>query len=547
MKLRVRKILDWVDSRTGLETAVRNFLYEDIPASSGWHHVFGSVALFLFFVQVFTGILLAFNYAPQPGESYYSLQYILNEVKMGRLMRGLHHWGASVMVVIVALHALQVAIWGGYKKPREATWMVGVLLLLLVLGFGLTGYLLPWDNRSYWSTVVTIQIASLAPGVGSYVTRLLGSNDGTVGVATFARFYTLHTLILPALTGVLAAVHIYLVRKHGVAPAPSDAGRETKKFYPRQAFRDTIAMFAVFIVLFLMAATLDVPLGRLADPTDTSFVPRPEWYFLFLFETLKFFEGPLEVFGAVVLPTAAILLLASLPFLDRGKIRAVGERKGAWAVAALIIGGWAGLTASAVLSTPPSAIGSQEAVPFAAEWNQLTPVELAGLWYFRAEKCESCHNLGSGEPKLGPTLATVAEKKSADWMIAHFKNPQQVVPGTPMPALQLPASALNALASFLLKLTPENSASLEMTPDYAAEAARIYAENNCPLCHLVNGAGNTVGPPLNGLASRRDREWVVGHFREPTRFSPGSMMPPYDFEPKEMDALVNYLFALPPK
>ena len=116
-----------------------------------------------------------------------------------------------------------------------------------------------------------------------------------------------------------------------------------------------------------------------------------------------------------------------------------------------------------------------------------------------------------------------------------------------MPALQLPASALNALASFLLKLTPENAASLEMTPNYAAEAARIYEENNCSLCHLVNGAGNAIGPPLNGLVSRRDRDWVVGHFREPTKFSPGSTMPPYDFEPKEMDALVSYLFALPPK
>jgi cbb3-type cytochrome oxidase cytochrome c subunit len=172
---------------------------------------------------------------------------------------------------------------------------------------------------------------------------------------------------------------------------------------------------------------------------------------------------------------------------------------------------------------------------------------LAGLWCFRNEKCESCHNLGSGEPKLGPTLATVAEKKSADWMIAHFKNPQQVVPGTPMPALQLPANLLNALASFLLKLTPANSSALEMTPDFAAAGARIYEEHNCSLCHQINGAGNTVGPPLNGLAGRRGRDWVVGHFREPTKFSPGSAMPAYGFEPKEMDALVDYLFALPPK
>ena len=136
-----------------------NFLYEDIPGSSGWHQVFGSVAVFLFLVQAFTGILLAFNYAPTPGDAYNSLHYIITEVTGGRLIHGLHHWGASMMIVVVVLHMTQVFLFGAYKKPREATWMVGVVLLLLALGFGLTGYLLPWDNRAYWGTVVTTQIA----------------------------------------------------------------------------------------------------------------------------------------------------------------------------------------------------------------------------------------------------------------------------------------------------------------------------------------------------------------------------------------------------
>jgi len=149
----IRRILDWVDHRTGFETAVKNFLFDDIPSSSGWHQVFGSVALFLFFVQAFTGVLLAFNYAPQPGDAYHSLQYIVNQITGGRLIRGLHHWGSSLMVIVVGLHMIQVALWGAYKKPREATWILGVLLLLLVLAFGLTGYLLPWDNRAYWATV----------------------------------------------------------------------------------------------------------------------------------------------------------------------------------------------------------------------------------------------------------------------------------------------------------------------------------------------------------------------------------------------------------
>ena len=160
----VRTILDWLDHRTGLETAVKDFMLEEIPASSGWPQVFGSMAMFFFMLQAVTGLLLSFNYAPTPGEAYNSLQFIMNELTGGRFIRGLHHWGASMMIVVVALHMAQVFLWGAYKKPREATWMVGVVLLLITLGFGLTGYLLPWDNRAYWGTVVATQIAAKSPG-----------------------------------------------------------------------------------------------------------------------------------------------------------------------------------------------------------------------------------------------------------------------------------------------------------------------------------------------------------------------------------------------
>jgi ubiquinol-cytochrome c reductase cytochrome b subunit len=160
MKEIKRRIFAWFNHRTGLESAIRNFLYEEIPGSSGWRQVFGSVAVFLFMVQAFTGILLAFNYAATPGDAYNSVKYIVTEVTGGRLIHGLHHWGASMMIVVVVLHMTQVFLFGGYKKPREATWMVGVVLLLITLAFGLTGYLLPWDNRAYWGTVVSTQIAS---------------------------------------------------------------------------------------------------------------------------------------------------------------------------------------------------------------------------------------------------------------------------------------------------------------------------------------------------------------------------------------------------
>src|SRR5579871_974562 len=219
MKNRLENIAEWVETRTGLPTAIRKFMYEEIPASSGWHQVFGSVALFLFLTQAFTGAMLAFNYAPTPGDAYNSLRYILTELTAGKLMRGLHHWGASMMIIVVVLHMVQVLLWGAYKKPRETTWIVGVFLLLLTLAYGLTGYLLPWDNRAYWGTVVTTQLVNSTPVLGPYLSRLLGG-VGTIGVVTFVRFYGLHVLLLPPVTTLLIGLHIYLVRKHGVAPSP---------------------------------------------------------------------------------------------------------------------------------------------------------------------------------------------------------------------------------------------------------------------------------------------------------------------------------------
>ncbi len=541
----LRRILDWVDHRTGFETAVKNFLYEDIPASSGWHQVFGSVALFLFFVQAFTGILLAFNYAPQPGDAYYSLQYIVNQITGGRLIRGLHHWGSSLMVVVVGLHMIQVALWGAYKKPREATWILGVLLLLLVLAFGLTGYLLPWDNRAYWATVVTVQIAGLAPVVGEYVLEFLGGSDG-VGVATFTRFYTLHVLMLPGLTVLLMMLHIYLVRKHGVTPDPKAVGRPKKKFYPGQAFKDLMAFFAVFILLFILAVAVDVPLERLADPSDSTYVPRPEWYFLFLFQMLKFFEGSWEVVGAVILPTLAILALMAVPFLDRGRVKQIRQRTAAFAVVGLVVVGWLGLTVGAVMTTPEPVEPARETLQGAADWRQLTPVELAGRAYYRRENCASCHNLGEGEPKMGPTLANVAQRKSTEWLIEHFKNPSEVVPGSPMPAMTIPDQELNCLAAFLVKLTPENAGTLEAVPDYAMRGALIYQENQCGSCHVINGSGEELGPPLNGVGQRRTAEWLVAHFRNPQKFDRQSIMPAYDFPEDEMNAIVAYMESLPP-
>ena len=535
-----RRIVNWLEHRTGLETAVRNFLYEDIPASSGWHQVLGSVAVFLFLVQAFTGILLAFNYAPTPGDAYNSLKYIVSEVTGGALIRGLHHWGSSMMIVVVVLHMTQVFLWGAYKKPREVTWIFGVILLLITLTFGLTGYLLPWDNRAYWGTVVSTQIAAKAPVLGPYIARLMGG-EGAIGVVTFARFYALHVLLLPPLTMILIGVHIYLVRKHGVAPAPGDNAPRAK-FYPEQVFKDTVAVFVSFIILFVMAVAVKVPLGRLADPTDTAYIPRPDWYFLFLFQILKFFEGPLEVFGSVVLPGLAVLALLLVPFFDRGAVSRLAQRSAALGVVLLAGIAWTSLTVAAVVTTPKAV--DTEIAEGPQEWQQLSPEELAGVGYFRKENCASCHNVGGGDPKVGPDFTSTAIRKSAAWMIAHFKRPQELVPGSAMPPIQLNDSQLNALAAFLLKLNPKNAAALQSAPDYAVDGAMVYQQFRCGACHQVNGVGMKVGPPLNGLGRRRTREWVVQHFLEPQKLSPGTVMPPYRFPPKDLERITAYLLKL---
>src|SRR6202451_918779 len=459
----MRTVIDWLEHRTGIESGVKNFLYEDIPASAGWHQIIGSTAVFFFVIQVFTGALLAFNYAPTPGEAYNSVKYIMTDLTGGPLIRGLHHWGASMMLIIVVLHMIQVFIYGAYKKPREATWMVGVTLLLITLAFGLTGYLLPWDNRAYWGTVVTTQIASQAPIAGPYLLRLLGS-PGAVGTAPFSRFYALHTVLLPPLTIIIIGVHIYLVRKHGVAAAPGDTAPK-RKFFPEQVFKDTIGIAIAFIILFVMAVVAKVPLERLADPTDTAYIPRPEWYFLFLFQTLKFFKGPMETFVSVVLPGLAVLTLLLVPFIDRGPMIRLGKRTFAISLVVLAAIAWSGLTTAAVVTTPknqesvddtetpatetPEATAPAPGAPELAAWQRLTPEELAGLGLFKKQGCMGCHP-GAGQKGVGPDLTKIpAEHRNVAYLVPHFKNPSQIVPGSIMPPVDLPNADLNALALFV--------------------------------------------------------------------------------------------------
>lgn len=530
MRNPLRLVAAWIAERTGAGKTLRSFLHKNIPASAGWPQVFGSVALFALLVQSITGVLLALNFGPTPQEAYPSLRFIMHQVMAGRFIRGLHHWGSSFMIIIAVAHMAQVFLWKAYKRPHDLTWVIGVLLLLVILGFGLTGYLLPWDNRAYWGTVVTTRILASIPVLGAIVARLAGAEYG-VGVVTFARFYTLHTIVLPATAACLVVCHLYLVQKHGVtSQGAEDTGRQS--FYPKQLWRDTVAVFAAFVLLFLAAEFLDIPLERKADPTDVLYTPRPEWYFLFLFQTLKLVSGKLEWVGTIALPTLTVLSLLSLPFYAR---RMRLDRKLPAFCAVILAGGvWLGLTLGAVDDLPKRKLSVPR--PF-FEWSQVPAEEVAGMNHFQALHCDSCHNIEVSTPKAGPNLPRSPREHPKQWLVQHVKTSQR-------DAVTLSIVELNALLTFAEHVTPETASTIrQMSPQFV-QGVKLYVASACNTCHKVNGIGGAIGPALNGLAYRRSKEWVNAHFLDPEKLSPGSIMPPYHFPAQDRDSLVLYLFSL---
>jgi ubiquinol-cytochrome c reductase cytochrome b subunit len=534
----LRRFSEWLDDRTGIPSAIRRFLDEEIPASAGWHQVFGSVALFAFLIQLATGLLLALNYGATPSEAHASIRYIMTELAGGAVIRGLHHWGSSAMIVVVALHLIQTFLWGAYKKPREATWIVGCVLLLLTLAFGLTGYLLPWDNKAYWGTVVTTQVAGLAPVAGPYVMRLLGADASGIGVVTFSRFYTAHVILLPLVTLALIGLHVYLVRRHGVTPAPGDEHRPKKRFYPVQAFKDTVAASIYVATLAILANFARVGLGAIADPTDSTYVPRPEWYFLFLFEILKAFEGPLEVVGAIVLPTLAVAALALAPFLDRSRVQRVQQRTFAMTLAALCVLGWAGLTQRAIATTPPSSEDPTAGLKPPAIWREIPAEHLAAIGYFRRSNCVQCHDLGRSSP--GPDLAKAPSFRPPEWLTAHFAMPDPAAPPN-----RLNGPQLKALVTLVTRRDEKGLYAWATAPQEAVDGAILYHSKNCGFCHTLNGEGGTLAPRMNGLSSRRSRAWVEEHFGDPKKLVPASNMPAFKLPPQELAILTDYIMAIP--
>jgi menaquinol-cytochrome c reductase cytochrome b subunit len=221
--------VDWIEERSGLIGGIRYFLFRNVPRDSNWFHTLGSATLTAFLVQLVTGVILAMYYKPSPDEAYESIQHITNDVTLGWLVRGMHRWGASVFIILLFFHMARVFLFGAYKYPRELNWIVGVLLLVLGLLEGFTGYLLPWDNTAYWATVVGININGTAPFLGPFIASLL-RGGAEIGPETLARFYSIHMLILPGAILGLIGLHLYLVVRLGVSSPPwsKDAAGEER-------------------------------------------------------------------------------------------------------------------------------------------------------------------------------------------------------------------------------------------------------------------------------------------------------------------------------
>ena len=473
----------WLDRRLDLAALRRSLLDREVPDRLTWWHTLGSATLTVFVVQVMTGTVLAIYYSASPEHAYDSIQFVTRDVPSGALVRGIHHWAASAMVVLLIAHLIRVFAVGAYKYPREINWLIGVGLFLVVLAFSFTGYLLPWDQKAYWATAIGTNIAGTTPVIGGFLARLL-RGGAELGSATLARFYAFHVLWLPMVFAVFALVHLALVVRQGIAPRPGaleagapsrtdDAGypayydrsyaaaqRAGARFWPDIVAKDAIVSLAVVLAIVLLAAMLGAPLEPPADPADTSYVPRPEWYFLPLYELLRIVPGSLESAVAVGVPAALILALIALPLFDRRATRNLLHRPGAIAALVALLGG-SGLLLGAAARGEPPRIPPEVGRP-------LKSAASAGRAHFIAEQCGNCHRVAGQGGEVGPDLTTIGLLHSPAWLHSFVEAPKRFHRESRMPAYGPPTLShqeIEELAEYLSTL--RGVARPELQPQYA--------------------------------------------------------------------------------
>ena len=307
-------IFDWLDDRSGYRNLLHEVLYEKVPGGARWRYVWGSCLTFAFFTQVVTGTLLWMFYSPSAQTAWESVYFLQYQVWGGWFLRGVHHYMAQAMIVLLVLHLMQVVIDGAYRAPRELNFWFGALMMGVTLALSLTGYLLPWDQKGYWATAVATNLMAEVPLIGPALQKIVVGGV-EYGHHTLTRFFALHAGVLPAMLIGLVVVHIYLFRKHGIhvkEPRP----KKDSYFWPDQILKDAIACLAVLLaVVGLTIYFHGAPLGPPADPAN-EFPARPEWYFLFLFQLLKYVPA---FWGAVIIPIFLVLWIFLQPFIGSSR------------------------------------------------------------------------------------------------------------------------------------------------------------------------------------------------------------------------------------
>jgi ubiquinol-cytochrome c reductase cytochrome b subunit len=483
-------MLDWLEKRTGFVSMARDFLTEDIPGGASYWYVFGSATLFAMILQITTGIFLTFFYAPSAATAWESTRAMyLNPFQ--HFVLAMHYWGASAMIALLFLHLLQVLIWGAYKSPRELQWVVGVLLLLVTLVLGLTGYLLPWDMNAYFASQVALNITGTAPILGPFIQNL-AQGGGVMGTETINRFFGLHVWLMPAALIALVGAHLAIFRHNGPAGPVTDDPAKLKngRFWPDQVFMDTVVSFGIFLLILALAWLAPPFLDQKADPTNTTFVPYPAWYFLALFGLLNIVPPSLDLVSTIVVPTLFLIVLFAIPWLDRSFTRSFGSRKGILigttvvviAIVALSI--WSQISIMAKqAAAPPSESeaqilglaqaattsgGTTSSQPPAAGTTSSAASQAGAQVY--AQNCSSCHGAqGQGQPGAIPPLAgnpfVTGDPKAVIGVVLDGKQGPLTVNGqqynSMMPAWKqtLSAEQIADVISFIRSGLPGNHAS----------------------------------------------------------------------------------------
>ena len=565
------------DRRTGWTLLKQTLFLEPLPGGSRWAAAFGSLLLFTFVVQLVTGVLLSMNYAPSEKAAWASVNFIQHEVPLGGLIRAVHHWGSSAMVVLLLVHLVQVFVWGAYKPPREFTWMTGVLLLFCTLGLAFTGYLLPWDQKAYWATKVGLGIAGTVPGIGDGLRTSLQGGD-EIGNLTLTRFFTIHGFILPGLVVGLVVVHLYLFRRHGVTPpwwrTETQLAAEAEPFWPKQALKDGVLALVFLVGLGLWAYYRPAPLEEEADPAKF-YEARPEWYFMFLFQLLSYLKGPYEVVGTFILPSAFFLILFFWPFLDRLLVWEQPHRnpvRRPVAVGLLTLGtaGLIGLTVFAITHDVPMRLPVQVAAKETKPTATAGPIQLLEIAKLYSTNCQACHGVDGSGKDLRKAMPTIPDFTSLNWQTVHseLEITHRIMDGKEplMPAYRdkLTTEQNLGLAIYVrafaieggktASLPPEKEPSKEppKEPPTAVashlEPEQLYKNFICMSCHDRDGTGKVVRAAIPDIPNFTESKWQKEHADDAALAKSivegkGKFMPPMKEKPakEDVDKLVAFI------